>query len=459
MDVDVPQPPPTTNGHVTYKVIEVERPRPGYLLDSLPSSTFEDEQAFEAALAASRLAKGRSRDGRIVGGDLSRDSLGPAHEIRPGEDGDFFSKGLPKALSLPAVMSTLRRDGEGGGIVEVQNYEDSRPVEVAVLDSDGPNGKVLWMDFLSRPVVRCALSVGYLTLAQDDGAILVYTNKGRRISTFALDSPVCLMECRGAVLMAITTAGYLHRWNLQQDKELHRPISCLSILKDPDDVHNVFLHINGAPVLILKTEQAWTVDPQKNAWTLVASGWFADCSPIWDGRSRGRGPSTSAGNATSLNGGFSITDQTGRWREPVRAIESEINSLVVARPTTGREPAIKPTDDPARLKDFELAATLRHLELRMQAAMFLASKEEYLVTLKAYARKISDEGLKGLGEELVREFIGPIYYHPGDETKWEPSVFDVPKRTLCRELLQLMGKNRLLTGMVQTYQELLKNMG
>lgn len=447
----------------------------------MPSTTWREEQAFEAGLAAARLAKGRSREGKTVGGDLTRESVASsqATTIRPAEEADFFSKGLPKALALPAVISVLRRDGEGGGAVEVKNYDGTRPVEVSVLEGTSDSAKLVWMDFVSSFVLRVALSLGYLALALQNGSILVYTNKGRRVTTIALDSPVCLMECRGAVLMVITSAGNLHRWNLQQDKELHRPISCLSLLSGPDDVQATYLHSNGLPVLILRSEQAWTIDSKKNAWTLIASGWFADCSPVWESRGRGRhatigGSQLPSGSAASTSGssstasagvpgsGFSAVEPAGRWRDPIRGIESEINSLVVARSETGVKPALKPpADDAVRTRDFELSATLRHHELRMQGAILLDSKEEFLTTLRAYAKKISDEGLKMLGEELIRDFLGPIYYQPNKDersTSWDPTIFDLPKRTVCKELLAIMGKGRFLGGMVTTYQELLKNM-
>lgn len=422
------------------------------------SSVYPEEQAFEAALAASRLSRAKHQGGRIVGGDLTRDGFGPSSEVRPGEDGDFFSKGLPRALSIPPVLSTFRREGEGGAIVEVKNYDGSRPIEITVLDAEGAGGKVQWMDFLPFFALRCALSLHYLVVAQANASLVIYTSKGRRLTTIALDSPVCLLECRGSILMAVTSAGFLHRWNVKEDRELHRPISCLGLLKGPDDVHNVFLHINGSPILILKTEEAWTIDSNKNCWSLVASGWFADCSPVWDGRGRGRGASLGGGAASAV-GGFSMTDHTGRWREPIRAIESEINSLVVDRSTSGIEAAVKPpSEDANRVKEFELSAALRHLELRMQGSVLLGSREEYQTSLRAYARKIAEEGLKGLAEELIREFLGPIYYQPGVTEQWEANVLDVPKRTLCREVLQILGKSKALSGLTTTYQELLKSM-
>lgn len=454
---------------------------------------FEDDPSFEPALAASRLSRGRGREGRIIGSETNREAAGPVVYVRPEQnDPLFFGKATSHALPIPAVTSVLRREGEAGGVVEVRNNNDgSRPVEVLLLESDGAGGspgKIQWSDFIPSFVVRASLSVPYLALALDDGIVLVYTNKGRRIATLALDSSICFMETRGVFLMALTTSGLLHRWNLKEDCEVHRPISCLSLLSKPDDVHQVYLHHTGAPVLVLKSEQAWTIDPKKNTWAMLASGWYADCSSIWDGRGRARtslaasspaaAPASAAAAAAAANGpgalgvgatasasnshggsNVIVTDSAGRWREPIRAIENEINSLVVARPP-GFKAALKPPpEDAARLRDFELTAVLRHLELRMTGSILLGSKEEWQHALRAYTKKIGEEGLKGMGEELIKELIGPIYYLPSaNSAAWEPTVFDLQKRSVCREVLQILSKSKHLAGMAATYQELLKNL-
>lgn len=446
---------------------------------------FQEEPSFEAALAASRLAKGKGREGKVIGSESNREATGPIVYVRQENSGEtFFGKAAAGALPIPAVVSMIKREGEAGGIVEVKNYSDGlRPPEVTVFDSDGPGGsqgKLQWMDFLPSYAIRVSLSTPYLALALDEGPILVYSSKGRRVATLALDSTVCFMETRGAFLMALTTSGLLYRWNLKDDVEMHRPISCLCLLSKPDVVHKVYLHHNGAPVLILKSEHAWTVDTRKNAWTLLASGWFADCSPLWDGRGRGRIlPSASSPSAASASaapplatnagingsgsanvmGGVVTTDATGRWREPIRAIESDINSLVVARPSDFKTALKPPADDVGRTKDFELTAALRHLELRMAGSILLGCKEEWQHALRAYARRIADEGLKSLAEELVKELLGPVYnLSPSPLASWEPTIFDLQKRLVCREVLQVLSKSKHLAGMASTYQELLRNL-
>lgn len=444
-----------------------------------PSTTYRTtDQSFEAALAVVRQSKAKAREGRVIGQDVPVSSGGSGALVRSGVASDEASSSTSREppLAPPPVQATLRRSGEGGS-VEVNNFigEESQNRAVEVRVSDDSN-RLLFMDFLSRQVARCALSLGYVALALTDGTLQVYTCKGRLLWTMSLDSPTCFLECKGSVLLVITCSGNLHRWNLQEDVELHRPMSCLSLLHSRDDVHQVYLHSNGAPILILRTmEQAWTVDAKKNTWVCIADGWYASASEAWDGRARGRGtedtPSVSHDDEYMI---VSVQGDTGRWREPMKTIESEINSLLVAgggstktfrsndasssRPLKRKWP---PADDEKRTSEFRLTSTLRHMEMRLQGALLLNSKDEYTSFLKSYARKIANENLKGLGEELVRELIGPIYSTSANAGTWEATLFDgtLHKRSLAKETIQILKKSRGLEGMCGMYVDLLKSMG
>ena len=56
------------------------------------------------------------------------------------------------------------------------------------------------------------------------------------------------------------------------------------------------------------------------------------------------------------------------------------------------------------------ALTLGHLEAKMHAAAILDSDKEFKQALMVYARKIAEEGFRGKAEEVVKEFLGPIYW-------------------------------------------------
>ncbi|CAO1624325.1 unnamed protein product [Sympodiomycopsis kandeliae] len=463
-----------------------------------PSTTFQNtEQSFESALAVVRQSKARAREGRVIGSDVAAaSSSSSSANRRPSGVADLpLIEGSSQSVLSPApVRPVLRRSGEGGSI-EVNNFDDSRSIEVRVSDSDD---RLIWMDFLSSQVVRCALSLGYAAFALSDGTIQVYTAKGGRlVGNMALDSCASFLECRGSILLVITSRGDLYRWNLQTDRELHRPISCTGILRKQDDIQQVYLHTNGAPILIVRSsETAWTIDPRKNAWVRIVDGSHSQRSIYWESRGRGRisadDSSVSANSAANSHSIVSIQGDTGRWREPIKTIESEINSLVVARVNAARRKSEEtdangmavaqsgaapppstsatesphrgtkrpPPDDAERQTTYQVSGSLRHMEMRLSGSILLNSREEYISFLRQYTRKLADENLKGTAEELIRDFLGPVFYTPGTTSEeWQPTLFDgqLQKRVILKELLQIMKKSRVLESMVERYVELLKS--
>jgi protein HIRA/HIR1 len=71
-------------------------------------------------------------------------------------------------------------------------------------------------------------------------------------------------------------------------------------------------------------------------------------------------------------------------------------------------PALQPP--PENLPWWTEAMTLAHLETRMHAARLLDSPSEYKSNLFLYAKRISEEGLRTKGEELLKELCGPLYW-------------------------------------------------
>jgi len=310
------------------------------------------------------------------------------------------------------------------------------------------------MDFSPAGALLATISKDFSAVAFQDQSVAIYSCKGRRKSTLQLNSPIHRLESHRDYLIALTTDGFLYRWNIRLDQEMERPISISGLLakniasaSDQDGIVQLWVHSNGLPVVITRSEKAFTLDMRKSVWILIASGWFADCSPIWEGRTRGRGASMD-----SISGGnFSLAR-----REPIRAIESEINDLVVIqRATSGIERAPKP---PTELtEDFNAITTLKHFEMRLQGAALLESGEEYKSYLRLYAKILSDEGIRNQAEDLCKSLLGPVYYTPNNGEQWEPTICGLEKRTLLADILKVMAKGRLLLGLVQTYQELLRN--
>ena len=83
------------------------------------------------------------------------------------------------------------------------------------------------------------------------------------------------------------------------------------------------------------------------------------------------------------------------------------------------------------------AMTLGHLEMRLHSTKLLDSGQEYRQALLLYAKNIADEGFKGKGEELVKELFGPVYWRPGRDDPWNPSVAGLAKRDLLKDVLSV----------------------
>jgi protein HIRA/HIR1 len=313
------------------------------------------------------------------------------------------------------------------------------------------------MDFSPSEVLLATINENFSAVSFQDQSLAIYSCKGRRKATFQLDSPVHRLESHKDYLVALTTDGYLHRWNIRLDRQMGRAVSTMGILTSSaldaaasyldEAIVQLWIHSNGLPIIITQGEKAFTLDGSNSVWVMIASGWFADCSPIWEGRTRGRGASMD-----SISGG----NYSQARKEPIKAIESEINDLVIIqRSTSGIQRAPKPTA--AMMDEFTVSTTLKHFEMRLQGAALLESKEEYRAYLQSYAKKLSDEGIRNQAEDLCRSLLGPIYHTSNIQTEWETKICGMEKRILLADVLKWMAKGRLLLGLVQTYQDLLRN--
>ena len=85
------------------------------------------------------------------------------------------------------------------------------------------------------------------------------------------------------------------------------------------------------------------------------------------------------------------------------------------------------------------ACEVGHLESRLAASQLLDSPTEYKQALLLYAKRLADEGFRTKAEELVKELCGPLYYKPGREDKWQPTVLSMNKRDLLKDVLGIFG--------------------
>ena len=73
--------------------------------------------------------------------------------------------------------------------------------------------RVLWHDFLPRPVLCATLSEHFAAVACDDGSVYLYSPSGRRLApALLLDDNVVRLVPAGPHLMALTAAARCVVW-------------------------------------------------------------------------------------------------------------------------------------------------------------------------------------------------------------------------------------------------------
>lgn len=286
--------------------------------------------------------------------------------------------------------------------------------------------KTLWTDYLPSYVILATGTPTFVALGLEDGSLVAYSPTGRRLlPTLILDSPLSHLVSQGSYLLAITSLGTIHVWELSPIPRSLFPSSSLSPLLSSSSTRHVphptittaGLLPNGTPLLALSSGVTVIFDTLLGAWSKIGESWWASGSDFWEGR-RGRG-----GNVGGV----------------VRRVESAVNDIVVTM--QGEEDVSSSSSEEDSEEDVgddededgekrkrkkrkligeekervstpatqRTATSLAHLEVRMKAAIALDSPTEYKGFLGAYAKRLAEEGLRSKGEELIKELLGPVY--------------------------------------------------
>ncbi len=363
---------------------------------------------LEPLLRANKRAK---ESGRALGSEFSRRLAATSKRISTAEEQDDAEMDGPvtaaaasssrvssKWLPLPSAQSTYKRK-QNGLTMGCTNSEDAgRPCEIVQLSEEGSAN---WVDWAPGLALHATCTSSHSAVAMADGSVLVFHRSGRRLATLRMPAPCIQVELAGSILMLVTTDGDVRRWNVRTEKEEHQPVSLVGVVKNAGDMEELFLHASGVPIVVSKSrEEVLALDAAHSTWRCVASGFFHDCSELWDGRLR---VSQATGGEKQAN-----KDGLAATREPVKLAEALINQLALARPVEDGETQrhIAPSES---LDTFRKTMVLRHLEMRMQAAVLLESAAEYKADLLMYAKKIAEAGDRELAEDLFRTLMGPIY--------------------------------------------------
>ncbi|EKM56503.1 uncharacterized protein PHACADRAFT_118264 [Phanerochaete carnosa HHB-10118-sp] len=374
----------------------------------------------------------RPSKARTLGGDRPRDivavkELAPASSTIVVYDASSATDAQNVAARLPItpLLTYLKAQAEGSeDLLEARNSEDGSPHEVIFVSGK----QTQWLDYLASPVLALAVSSAFCAVAMQDGSLNVYSPTGRRLMpTMSLGASCCLLSASKNCLLALSSSGQVHVWNIKQQRALFPPTSVLPIIGSSPNctVVSATVRSNGAPLICLSTGISHSYDAALYSWVKLSDSWFAEGSDAWPARTRAN---------TQL---------------ATRGIVSTIESSV-----TEHMPAV--ASDASRPAWWGTALTLGHFETRMHAAKTLDSPQEYKHALVLYAKKIADEGFRAKAEELVKELFGPMYWRPGREELWSSTLLGFSKRDLLKDVLNIFAKSKTLTKLALDWQDTLK---
>ncbi|KZT28062.1 WD40 repeat-like protein [Neolentinus lepideus HHB14362 ss-1] len=340
--------------------------------------------------------------------------------------------GVPRSvLSVPALLTYLSTKVEGSGseesVFEAKNSDNADNFEVVFVSRK----QTQWLDYLPSATLALAATNVYCACASDDGSVNVYSPQGRRLMpTLALGSPPAFFDGSKGALMAITASGMLYVWDVKKRATYFAPVSIQSLLEAPGrTVRSASVRPNGAPVIQMSNGVAYSYDCSLSSWVKLSERWWAAGSDAWQGRQRANTQVAARGIVSS--------------------IEGELRS-----PNPGEDGYIEPGQ--VRPGWWNIALTLGHLETKIHSAKAMDSPQEFKQVLLVYAKKIADEGFRGKAEELIKELFGPVYWRPGKDDSWSPTVLGFSKRDLLRDVLNVFARSRTLTKLAIDWQDTLK---
>ncbi|KAG6379734.1 histone transcription regulator 1 [Boletus reticuloceps] len=356
---------------------------------------------------------------RTLGGGMPRESVSVREIASRGERWEPPRLlHAPDALPSPAILTYLSAKVDGSeDVLEARNSEGAGSTEVLFVSGK----QTQWLDYLPSPVVGLTASMSFCAVALQDGSVSVYSHTGRRIMpTLSLGSPCAMISSCKTALLLLTASGKLSCINVKSQSVYFPPTTVDSLLSRPNcTILSATIRPNGAPVIQCSTGVTYSFDPQLCSWIKLSERWWAEGSDVWQSRQR-------------VN------------KDIVASIEGAISAI--AGTTEHRE----------RPEWWSTALTLGHLESKIHAAKVLESPSEYKQALLLYAKKIADEGFRAKGEELIRDLFGPVYWRPGRDDCWCPTVVGMPKRDLLREVLSLFARSKTLTKLALDWQDTLK---
>ncbi|KAA8898251.1 hypothetical protein TRICI_006619 [Trichomonascus ciferrii] len=307
-------------------------------------------------------------------------------------------------------------------------------------------GQVLFIDFLPRHG-HLASGTGDLfwAVATEDGSIYIYSPNGRRLMPcIVLGSSLTFLESQGAYLLAITSTGMMHIWNITEQCAVHAPVSLAPILDNgtkymengvtrAPSVTQCGVTETGHAVLTLSNGAGFTYNSAMLSWHRISDSWWTFGSQYWDSSGRANASGGIIGMVERRTNDEVIVKGGNRGRQLQRMAKNRMMQ-------EGYE-------------GFEGIVSIAHLENRIGACIMLGSNREFEQFMLMYAEKLAEEGMTDRVDELCKQLLGPSVID--DKSQWDPQVCSINKHDLLRSIVQRIARYREVQRVVNDYAQLL----
>lgn len=359
---------------------------------------------------------------------------------RPKEDPSFIRPAVisPAAtvsnvrLATPKVYTHLNFGGQS--VFEARNGDVHDPARLTVTH----NGRVIFVNYIpGHAHLLTGSADSFWAAATDDGIVHVLSPVGTRIlPPLALGSALTILEANKSFLVAITSIGMVHLWDIATLKAKFAPVSLAPVLdtasryaengllKAPS-VTQCLVTEEGHIVIALSSGACYTYSADMMTWCRISEPFWAYGSQYWD----------STGFATLFD-----SAATG----PVAMAERRTNDEALVR-AGARGKQLQRMAKNRMLQDgyqgFEDVVSIAHLESRIVSAAMMDSTAELARFVDMYVRRLAEDG--------VRDKLNFLFKFLNGEGTWGGAS----KKELLSSVLKTAAAHRSVQNLVLEYAE------
>lgn len=379
-----------------------------------------------------------------------------SHYRRPAHM-SFHSDLSSVQLSVPKVRLHFKQTGTESAsfVLEIRNgaNRDLEPTKVQVFS----NGVPIFMDFLPK---HAHLATGrgdyFWAVATEEGTIYTYSPTGKRLLPgIVLGSPLSYLESMNQYLMAVTSTGMVHIWNIGNKTAVQEAVSIAPLLDssisaiDDGVLKGPSLTLcgvtsKGKAVITLSNGDGYLYSDTLKSWLRITEPWWAFGSQYWNSTHTeiSRAAILTSADDESVISTLSISPTS----RVISLMEQRTNEEAVLK-TGGRGKYLYEIAKARMLKagfeNFERSASTAHLENRICAALIAESGDELLCFIKMYATRLASEGWKKRLEEVCAQLLGPVssmngsseHSDPEPGASWPQIVCGLNKHEILKEVL------------------------